>query len=79
MQSIIVYRNPMEAAFWEMMSNGQMIPIFVAIIVFFAVLLTIQTQVINRFVILRHPERASYAAMIVSAMVAVFVAYKMWV
>lgn len=30
MQSIIVYRNPLEAAMWEGMSNGNLFPFIVA-------------------------------------------------
>lgn len=41
MQSIIVYSNPMEAAFWEMMSNGDIIPIIIAVLVFLAVFIFI--------------------------------------
>ena len=52
MQQIIVYRNPMEAAFWDMMSGGTFFPVIVAIVVFFAVFLTA-----DRFVVERFPRR----------------------
>jgi len=49
MQSIIVYRNPMEAAFWETMSGGEVFPILVGVVVFFAVFLTVQHQIVDRY------------------------------
>ena len=37
MQEVIVYRSPAEAAFWQMAANGDLVPIFFSIIVFFVV------------------------------------------
>ena len=39
MQEIIVYRNPMEAAMWHSLSNGELFPVLCGIIVFFATFL----------------------------------------
>ena len=39
MQEIIVYRNPMEAAFWHSMSNGELFPVLCGIVMFFTVFL----------------------------------------
>lgn len=40
MQSVIVYRNPVEAAFWDMfMSSPNTFPVMVSIVVFFVTLL----------------------------------------
>lgn len=36
---IIVYRNPAEAALWNMLSNGEIFPFAVGIVVFFVVFL----------------------------------------
>ena len=47
MQSIIVYRNPLEAAMWEgIMSSGALWPVMVGVAVFFAVFL-----IADRFII----------------------------
>lgn len=45
MQSIIVYRNPAEALFWEAMSNGDIIPIFIALFVFLVIFVTIANPI----------------------------------
>ncbi len=50
MQSVIVYRNPLEAAFWEGITSGQFFPIIVGIAIFFAVFLTVQIHIVKRFV-----------------------------
>lgn len=34
MQEVIVYRNPVEAAFWSGMTDGSMVPIFAALLAF---------------------------------------------
>lgn len=40
MQSVIVYRNPMEAAFWDMFMNSpNTFPVIVSVVVFFALLI----------------------------------------
>jgi hypothetical protein len=41
MQQVIVYRNPAEAAFWNMLSDGSMFPIICGIAIFFIVFLAI--------------------------------------
>jgi hypothetical protein len=33
--AIIVYRNPAEAAFWEMVSGGELFPVICGVVVFF--------------------------------------------
>jgi hypothetical protein len=48
MQSVIVYRNPAEAAFWEMLSSGAAFPVIAGIVVFFAVFLVIQAYVVEK-------------------------------
>lgn len=39
MQSVIVYRNPLEAMMWEGLMNGSFFPIIVGVVVFFCVFL----------------------------------------
>jgi uncharacterized integral membrane protein len=77
MQSIIVYRNPMEAAFWESMSGGAMFPIMVGIVVFFAVFLTVHVQIVERFFGWRAQAWPSYLNLFASACVGIAVIYKM--
>jgi len=81
MQSIIVYRNPLEAAFWESMSGAAMFPIIAGIVVFFVVFLILQLQVVERVTTLFGPwrGRASYLAMAVSALAGIATIYKMWI
>lgn len=81
MQSIIVYRNPVEAAFWEMMSNGQLFPIMVGILVFFCVFLTLHTYAVERYTSTfgKYRKHASNLALFASVIVAVYVVYFLWV
>jgi type II secretory pathway component PulF len=81
MQSIIVYRNPLEAAFWESMSGAAIFPVMMGIVVYFAVFLVLQLQVVERFTNIFDNARkyATYAAMAVSAVAGVATIYKMWV
>jgi uncharacterized integral membrane protein len=78
-QSIIVYRNPMEAAFWESASSGAIFPIIVGIIVFFAVFLIVHAQVVERFYSWRRQAWPSYINLFVSACAGCAVIYKMWI
>lgn len=39
MQSVIVYRNPLEAMMWEGLMNGSFFPVIVGVVVFFCVFL----------------------------------------
>ena len=48
MQSIIVYRNPLEAAIWEgLMSGSAVWPVMVSIAVFFAVFLAVNKLIVD--------------------------------
>lgn len=47
MQSIIVYRNPLEAMLWEGLMNGSFFPLIVGIVVFFFVLL-LSNKILNK-------------------------------
>lgn len=66
MQSIIVYRNPAEAAFWEMMSNGDLFPVIVGVVVFFAMFLTLHSLVVDRW--FRRSKYATNVSLFVSAL-----------
>lgn len=75
MQEIIVYRNPAEAAFWQLMSNGEFFPIIVgaavAIIVFGCILH------FERKVAFKHRKMFTNAAFIVSGLSWIAVSYCM--
>ena len=49
MTEIIVYRNPLEAALWQMIMGADFIPVLAGIAVFFAVFLTLYHILSNRF------------------------------
>jgi multisubunit Na+/H+ antiporter MnhE subunit len=78
-QSIIVYRNPVEAAFWESASSGQIFPVIVGVIVFFAVFLVLNAYVVERFVTFRKRAPATYVALFIGALAGVLVVNKMWI
>lgn len=80
-QSIIVYRNPIEAAFWESASSGQIFPIVVGVIVFFVLFLALQYQVVERFTGWNSKYRTwgTYAALAAGAGAAIAVIEKMWI
>lgn len=81
MQQIIVYRNPAEAAFWNtIMSADNIFPIFVGVVVFFAVLLITDSILYKSkhrvtYTILRH----SYFSPIVGAICGIFTVWYMWI
>ncbi len=79
MQSIIVYRNPLEAAAWEMLMTGEgFVPIFAGIIVFFAILLTLHKIAGQPWGKVKWWQDV-YLHMGVSAMAAVATVWKLWV
>lgn len=47
MQSVIVYRNPLEAMMWEGLMNGSFFPIIVGVVVFFCVFLLLN-KILNK-------------------------------
>lgn len=77
MQSIIVYRNPLEAAFWESMSGGQLFPIMVGIVAFFAVFLLAQKLIVDRFYRWGNNGTPTNINLFASAVIAVFVCWHM--
>lgn len=77
MQSVIVYRNPIEAAFWEGATSATFFPIICGIVVFFTVLLVLQMQVVERMKS-QYRGVASYVNMGISAVAGIAVVYRMW-
>lgn len=67
MQSIIVYRNPLEAALWEGLMSGSFFPVIVGIVVFFALFLTINRLIVEKYFNRRSQRPAIYAALVLSA------------
>ena len=78
MTEIIVYRNPMEAAFWNMISGGEFFPIVVGAVV--GVLAVVVVTKINDrvFGAFRQPKWASNLSLAVGAAVWAGVTYMMW-
>lgn len=82
MQEIIIYRNPLEAAMWQAMSGGQLFPIAVGLVVFFAVFLAVN-PLIERFAPRKysgrvHKDLRSNTALAVAAVAGVLTIYSMW-
>jgi len=79
MQEIIVYRSPVEAAMWQMMSGGEFFPVFAgAIVGVLAVVLAarIFDKVLGTF---RQPKWASNLTLVVGAVAWVTTTYLMWI
>lgn len=75
-QSFIVYSNPMQAAFWEMMSSGEFIPVIAGVIVFFVVFLAANRLIVgNNW---RAPAWKTNLALVLGAMAGVFTIWKLW-
>jgi hypothetical protein len=79
-QSIIVYRNPAEQAFWETIMSGSFFPILVAIMVFPIVLLIVH-RILDRV----NPPKYfasttnGYLSMTAGAVAAVATAWALWI
>jgi len=78
-QSIIVYRNPIEAAFWEGVSTGALFPIMVGVVIFFAVFLTANAAIVERYFSWNNRTIATNVNLAVSALLSAAVVYKMWI
>lgn len=78
MQEVIVYRNPAEAAFWSMMTDGSMVPIaagaLAAVVVF---LLTNRVLVGRRM--FNVPAWKTYTAFALAGAAWILVARYLWV
>lgn len=80
MQQIIVYRNPAEAAFWDLMtSSPNMFPISVGIVVFFVFLLVFSDVTRkSKYRGVRNVAN-SYVPLAIAAVVGVLVTWYMWI
>ena len=80
MQQVIVYRNPLEAAFWNMTASAEMFVIGVGVVCFFVSYLTLNHLIESKLKIKRYNRsNYDYAAFVISALISLFVIYKMWV
>ena len=73
MQSIIVYRNPAEAAFWEFVTSGSFFPIIVGVVAFFAIFLLVQRVVIDRFFRWNNNATPTNINLMLSGVIGVFI------
>lgn len=79
-QSIIVYRNPLEQAFWEGTLSGQLFPVIAAVIVFFVVMM-VAHNLLDRY----HRPRPwnssanGYIAMTFGAISALATCWLLWI
>jgi|GEM_PF-6566868 len=79
MQEIIVYRNPLEAAMWQMLQNGQMFPIIVGCIAaVFGVIAAawVTNKIWGSF---RAPKWIGNVQLLVGAATGVFTAWYFWI
>jgi hypothetical protein len=79
MQSIIVYRNPMEVAIWESIMNGdiQFVPLFTAGFVFIAVMMALSKVMEAKFGF-RQPKWAVPLMWSVGILSAILTVFLMW-
>ena len=79
MTEIIVYRNPAEAALWQMLSGGEFFPVFAgAIVGVFAVMLA--AKVFDKaFGTFRQPKWASSLTLVIGAAAWVATTYALWI
>lgn len=78
-QEIIVYRNPGEKAFWDLIMSGDAIPVFAGILVFFVVLLVVNAlseKVIGGW---RHEKIRSYFSMGAAIVAAIATVKYLWI
>lgn len=78
MESIIVYRNPLEAMMWEKLMDGSFFPIIVGVVVFF-MLFIFNNFLIDRF-IGRWGKKAKIATninLVISAIIAIILTFYM--
>lgn len=80
MQQIIVYRNPAEVAFWNLItSSPNMFPISVGIVVFFVSVLVFSDVTRKSKYRAARNVANSYIPLIVSGLVGVLVTWYMWI
>lgn len=79
MQQVIVYRNPAEAAFWDLMTNSpNMFPISVGIVMFFV------AMIVSDRILRGSKYRAvrqfgnSYASLVIGTVIGFLTTWYMW-
>ena len=77
MQSIIVYRNPLEAMLWEGLMSGAFFPVIVGVVVFFVVFLIINRVLAGRSSYGDRAKYASYVSLALGAIAGVSTIYYM--
>ncbi len=77
-QSIIVYRNPAEAAFWEMAMQGTFVPVIIGAVVFFAVLLFTNHFFVEKSKWHQRVARSNFS-IVISTLAGVFAAWYFWI
>ena len=78
MQQIIVYRNPLEAVFWNATASAEVFVVGVGVVCFFVVFLLFK-YFVKRKVKYWYRYVYPYPALVVSALISFFVMYKIWV
>ena len=78
MQQIIVYRNPLEAAFWNATASAEVFVVGVGVVCFFVVFLLFK-YFGKRKVKYWYRYVYPYPVIAVSALISYFVMYKIWV
>lgn len=77
MNQIIIYRNPVEAYFWNALTSSENIfPIVVSCVVFFIVLLISDSIIRKSKVKFKNKE---YASLFIASVCAIFTAWHMWI
>ena len=77
MQSIIVYRNPAEAAFWDLVTSGQIFPILAGIAVFFIAMVGL-ASLVEKYVPWKYRNIVGNTAIVVSGVIGVLVFRILW-
>ena len=77
MHQIIVYRNPAEAAFWNLMSDGSLFPITCAIVIFFIVFMAINQIAMMKWTSFNIPKWMITANLAMSFATSVFTVWYM--
>ena len=76
MQEIIVYRNPAEAAMWNLLGSANAFPIMVGVVAFFVVFLAVN-RLLTQGKTFRQPIWKTNVALVFGALAAIGVIWKM--
>lgn len=78
MQEVIVYRNPLEAAIWQTVMNGEFFVVAVGLVAFFLVFLAIHGLVGKYFGWMKQ-QKTVYWQLAGSAVVGILIVKYLWV